>query len=120
MATMTTTWRDIPSENIVRLLGENGTGFHPRDICDPAWIASRFDIPLDLLPVGEILADEARGITVSRDGKPVRYVQGVVAGDLIDAIAKGLGIARPADARNGYSGGRLDLAAEIVRRIKAA
>lgn len=118
MTTAMTAWRDIPCENIVRLLGEDGCGFHPRDIVDPALIAEKFGIPLELLPCEEIIADEGRGIVLYRDGKPVRCMQGVVAGDLIDAIAEGLGVAWPADARRGYSGGRFDLAAAIVKQLK--
>lgn len=119
MATAATTWQDIPADKLIRLLGDNGDGFHPRDICEPGWIAREFDIPLELLPVEEILADASRGIHLERDGQPIAYMQGVVAGDLIDAIADGLGVKPPADTRRGYSGGRFDLAAAIVKHLKA-
>lgn len=120
METTAVTWRDIPRGKLIRLLGENGDGFHPRDICDPAWIHDKFDIPLELLPVKEIMADTSAGIYLERDGQPVACSQGVVAGDLIDAIADSLGVESPADARSGYSGGRFDLAAAIVKHLKAA
>lgn len=118
MTTATTTWKDIPPEYIVSMLGEDGCGFHPRDILDPGWIAERWGIPLELLPANEIIADESRGIMLERGGKPVRCAQGVVAGDLIDAIAEGLGVPWPADSRRGYSGGRFDLAAAIVKHLR--
>jgi hypothetical protein len=118
MTTTATTWQDVPKENVIRLLGERGDGFHPRDICDPLWIVEQFGIPLELLPVEEIIADQSRGIYLERNGKPVACMQGVVAGDLIDAIAAGLDIEWPADARRGYSGGRFDLAAAIVNRLR--
>lgn len=118
MTAATLTWRDIPREKIVRLLGDNGDGFHPRDIADPGWISNQFEIPLELLPVEEIIADQHACITLYRDGKPVKCMQGVVAGDLIDAIAEGLGVPWPADARRGYSGGRFDLAAAIVKHLR--
>ena len=120
MEATVTTWRGVPADKLVRLLGEKGDGFHPRDICDPGWIADEFGIPLELLPVEEILADESRGIVLRKDGQPVAYMQGVVAGDLIDAIAAGLGVEWPADARRGYSGGRFDLAAAIVKHLQTA
>lgn len=114
------TWRDVPAEGLINLLGPRGDELHPRTICDPELIASFYGIPLDLIPVREILADESRGIVFRTvDGKPARYVQGVVAGDLIDSIAKGFAVKRPANARRGYSGGRLDLAAAIVEHLKA-
>ena len=119
MTATATAWRDIPADNLIRLLGENGGGFHPRDICDPAWIHDKFGIPLELLPVDEIVADVTRGIYLERNGKPVACMQGVVAGDLIDAIADGLAVERPAGASRGYSGGRFELAAAIVKQLKA-
>ena len=88
MTATVTSWRDIPADKLIRLLGENGDGFHPRDICDPAWIHDKFGIPLELLPVDEIVADADRGIHLERNGKPVACMQGIVAGDLIDAIAE--------------------------------
>lgn len=119
MTATVTTWRGIPADKLIRLLGEKGDGFHPRDICDPAWIHDKFGIPLELLPVDEIVADADRGIHLERNGKPVACMQGIVAGDLIDAIAAGLAVEWPADARRGYSGGRFDLAAAIVKHLKA-
>jgi hypothetical protein len=118
MTTATLTWRDIPPNSIVRLLGEDGDRLHPRDIHDPEWLARQFEIPLEMLPVSEIVADESRGITIMREGRPARCAQGVVGGDLIDAIANGLGVGRPANARRGYSGGRCDLAASIVKHLR--
>jgi hypothetical protein len=121
MTTATATWHDVPKDALIRLLGSDGCGFHPRDIADPAWIADTFGIPFELLPVTEIIADERRGIVLPlKNGQPVRCAQGVVAGDLIDAIAAGLGVEWPKDARRGYSGGRFDLAAAIVTHIKQA
>jgi hypothetical protein len=118
MATATVTWRDIPPRDIVRLLGENGDGFHPRDICDPEWIHREFGIPLEVLPVEELVTGEDP-VYLECDGKPVAYTQGVVAGHMISDIAKALGVARPAGARQGFSGGLFDLAAAIVKHLKA-
>ena len=119
MEATVTTWGDVPADKLIRLLGDQGDGFNPRDICDPAWINDEFGIPLELLPVEEIIADEAAGIRLVRNGKPVACMQGVVAGNMIDAIAKALCVPWPADARRGYSGGRFDLAAAIVNKLKA-
>ena len=119
METAAATWRDIPPGDIIRLLGDDGYGLHPRDICDPVWIHQEFDIPFELLPVEEIVADTSRGITLERQGKAVKCAQAVVAGDLIDAIAAGFCVPWPSDARRGYSGGRFDLAAAIVAHLKS-
>jgi hypothetical protein len=120
MTMTTTTWRDFPADTLILLLGEQGYGLHPRDIYDPEWLARQFEIPLELLPVSEFVADESRGITIMNAGRPAQCAQAVVAGDLIDAIAAGLGVKRPADARPGYSGSRFDLAAAIVKHLKTA
>lgn len=118
MTTTTATWADVPRDNLIRLLGEKGTGFHPRDICSPEWIASKFGIPLELVPCDEIIADENRGIVLKHNGKPVRAAHGTVAGDLIDAIAAGLGVEMPEDTPRGYSGGRMRLALAIVEHLR--
>ena len=118
MTATATTWRDIPADKLIRLLGENGDGFHPRDICEASWIHEQFDIPLEVLPVEELVADEEYGIYLERGGKPVACMQGVVAGHMICDIAKALGVTRPADARQGFSGGVFDLAAAIVKQLK--
>ena len=120
MATTVSTWRDIPPSKLIQLLGEKGGGFHPRDICDPAWVHDKFGIPFELLPVKEIVADAAAGIYFERGGKSVACMQGLVAGDLIDAIAEGLGVKRPTDAPRGYSGSRFALAAAVVEHLESA
>jgi hypothetical protein len=113
------TWRDIPADKLIRLLGENGDGFHPRDICDPSWIHENFDIPLEVLPVEEFVAGEDP-VYLECNGKPVACMQGVVAGHMISDIAKALGVRMPANARKGFSGGLFDLAAAIVEHLRAA
>ena len=120
MATTVSTWRDIPSSKLLQLLGGKGGGFHPRAICDPAWVHDEFGIPFELLPVKEIVCDAEEGVYLERDGKPVACMQGLVAGDLIDAIAEGLGVKRPADAPRGYSGSRFALAAAVVEHLESA
>ena len=113
------TWRDIPAEKLIRLLGEGGDGFHPRDICDPIWIHEKFDIPLEVLPVEELVTGKDP-VYLSRNGKSVVCMQGVIAGHMISDIAKALGVARPAGARQGFSGGLFDLAAAIVKHLQTA
>ncbi len=114
----TVSWSDIPAATVITLLGDDGRGFHPRDIWDPQEISQRFSVPLELLPVSELKADEAAGVVLYREGKRVQFMQGVVAGDLIDAVAEGLGVEIPADAPRGYSGSRIAIAAAIVKRLK--
>jgi hypothetical protein len=112
------TWLDVPVDCLVDLLGTNGTALHPRSIWGPDELASQFRIPLELLPVKELVADES--VTLFRDGRTVAAAHGVVAGDLIDAIAKGLGVRMPGDAPRGYSGSRWALAEAVVRRLSDA
>ena len=112
------TWANVPRKNLIRLLGKKGDGFHPRDIVEPEWIVRKFGVPFELLPVEEIIADESVGIVLYRNGKPVRAMQGVVAGDLIESIARGLGVKTPQDAPSGYSGRRMRLALAIVEHLR--
>lgn len=119
MSATVPTWRDIPAEKLIRLLGEDGDGFHPRDIVDPLWIHEKFDIPLEVLPVEELVTG-VDPVYLECDGKPVACKQGVVAGHMISDIAKALGVARPAGAQQGFSGGLFDLAAAIVKHLQTA
>lgn len=64
-------------------------------------------------------ADRDR-VVLYREGRRVAAMQGVVAGDLVDAIAKGLGVRMPQDAPRGYSGSRRALAAAVVRQLLEA
>jgi hypothetical protein len=112
------TWLDVPADRVVDLLGADGTALHPRSIWGPEDLASRFGIPLELLPVSELVSGES--VTLRHDGRQVAAARGVVAGDLIDAIAKGLGVRMPVGAPRGYSGSRWALAEAVVQRLSAA
>jgi len=116
------TWSAIPADVLIGLLGERGDRYHPRDIVKPSVLTDRYGLPPSLLPVMEIVTSSAPAGTVlfGDDGSKVAAMQGVVVGDLIDAIAKGLGVAMPIDAPRGYTGSRLELAAAIVGHVKAA
>lgn len=119
------TWKDVPVDRLVVLLGDDGCSLDPRDIWSPDGLASRFGIPLELLPVSELLEnvhpDACRDrVVLYREGRRVAAMQGVIAGDLIDAIAKGLGVWMPQDAPAGYSGSRRALAAAVVRQLLQA
>jgi len=117
----TTTWGAIPARLLIDLFGERGDNYHPRDIVKPGVLSEKYGLPPLLLPVMEIIANADRGIVLfGDDGKRVAAMQGVVIGDLIDAIAEGLGVAMPSDAPRGYSGSRLELAAAIVRHVTGA
>lgn len=118
----TTTWKDIAADLLIDLFGEHGDNYHPRDIFKPSVLTDEHGLPPSLLTVKEIVASNAPAGTVlfGDDGKEVAAMQGVVVGDLIDAIAEGLGVAMPRNAPRGYSGSRLQLAAAIVRHLKAA
>jgi len=114
-----TTWREVPTATIVRLLGFNGVGFHPRDIVKPHDLEDRYKVPSRLLPVRELVLNACPTGTVllGDNGSPVFAMQGVVIGDLIDAIAEGLGVRLPADAPAGYAASRFALAKAIVMHV---
>ena len=116
-----TTWNEVPAHLLIDLFGERGDNYHPRDIFKPSVLTEKHGLPPSLLPVKEIVSSNAPAGTVlfGDDGRGVAAMQGVVVGDLIDAIADGLGVAMPTDAPRGYSGSRLELAAAIVRHAKA-
>ncbi len=116
-----TKWSEIPARVLIDFLGDKGDASHPRHIFKPSVLTDEHRLPAELLPVKEIVASNAPTGTVlfGDDGREVAAMQGVVVGDLIDAIAEGLGVAMPTDAPRGYSGSRLKLAAAIVRHVKA-
>ena len=114
-------WADVPASSIVSCLGEKGENYHPRDIIRPEDLNERWGIPYELLPVDEYLANAGEEGTqvalFAPDGKPIAAMQGVVIGDLIDAIAVGLkplGFEFPKGLQRGYSGSRFQIAEAIV------
>ena len=117
MATASRVWQEIPAEKIIGLFGEP---MHPHDLFDPLRIADELGITVDLLPVVEVMADYECGQRLNMNGKRLFYMSAVAGGDLIDAIAAGLGITSPIDASGNYRAQRVARAAEIVRRLKAS
>jgi len=109
------TWVDVPAERLVDLLASNETALHLRSILGPEGLASQLEIPLELLPVSEFVSGES--VTLFHDGRQVAAAHGIVAGDLIAAIAKKPGVRMPACALRGYSGSRWALAEAVVRRL---
>lgn len=119
---MTASWRDIPADAVLRLLGVHGDRFTPRSIVSAQRLIADYGLPPELLPVSELVAGDTKngmGVMLWNDcGHPVAAMQGVVVGDLIDAIAKGLGVPMPKDAPCGYSGSRWALAGAVTQHVR--
>ena len=113
-------WADVPASSIVGCLGEEGRRYHPREIFRPEDLNKLWGIPYELLPVSEYIANDGEGTRVALfapDGTPVKALQGVGVGYLIDAIAAGLkplGFKLPEGLQKGYSGSRFQIAEAIV------
>jgi len=118
-------WVDVPASKIVNCLGEKGDGYDPQDIIRREHLNERWGFPLELLPVGGRVDDDAWGFFTQtglpmflvHDGTPIAAMQGVIIGDLIDTIAAGikpLGFEIPGDLDRGYSESRLQIAKAIV------
>lgn len=120
MTPPTTTWRDVPAANLIDLLGGDEADVHPGAVWLPDWLAEQFGIPLELLPVSEIVADPDRGIgPLTVAGRTVGAVHGVIEHRLILAIGRGLGIVTvPGETPRDAESLTRALAKQIVRHLR--